>query len=148
MKGKHKAIGADTTLATQKNYINGAYVDNRDGATFETRHPGNDQRICEVEIAGDSEVDAAVQAAKAAFKSWSETPAVERGAILRRAGEILRERNQALAELETLDTGKPISEMETVYPFEDEVGDFPPGCAEATTSSPIPCSTRTAARRR
>jgi len=104
----------DRTLPTQKSYINGEYVSNQDGATFETRHPGNDQRICEIEIAGQAEVDRAVAAASAAFEAWSETPAVERGAILRRAATLLRERNQELAELETLDTGKPISETSAV----------------------------------
>jgi betaine-aldehyde dehydrogenase len=107
-------MGADTTLPTQKSYINGEYVSNQDGATFETRHPGNDQRICEIEVAGQAEVDRAVAAASAAFEAWSETPAVERGAILRRAATLLRERNQELAELETLDTGKPISETSAV----------------------------------
>ena len=104
----------DRTLPTQKSYINGEYVSSQDGATFETRHPGNDQRICEIEIAGQAEVDRAVAAASAAFEAWSETPAVERGAILRRAATLLRERNQELAELETLDTGKPISETSAV----------------------------------
>ncbi|NCF73922.1 MAG: betaine-aldehyde dehydrogenase [Gammaproteobacteria bacterium] len=101
-------------MPTQKSYINGEYVSNQDGATFETRHPGNDQRICEIEVAGQAEVDRAVAAASAAFEAWSETPAVERGAILRRAATLLRERNQELAELETLDTGKPISETSAV----------------------------------
>ncbi len=109
-----KSYGADTTLATQKSYINGDYASNQDGATFASRHPGNDQPICEVEIAGQPEIDKAVAAASDAFQSWSETPAAERGAILRRAAGLLRERNQELAELETLDTGKPISETNAV----------------------------------
>jgi len=108
------AIAADTTLPTQKSYINGEYVSNQDGATFETRHPGNDKPICDIEVAGQSEIDRAVDAARDAFESWSETPAAERGAILRRAAGLLRERNQELAELETLDTGKPISETNAV----------------------------------
>jgi len=105
---------AQSTLPLQKSFVNGAAIDSTSGKRFETRHPGNDQVICEVETAGQAEVDAAVAAAKAAFEVWSNTPAVERGAILRRATAILRERNQALAELETLDTGKPISETGVV----------------------------------
>ena len=108
------AFGADTTLPTQKSYINGEYVSNQDGATFASRYPGNDQRICEIEIAGQPEIDRAVAAASEAFEAWAETPAVERGAILRRAARLLRDRNQELAELETLDTGKPISETSAV----------------------------------
>ena len=105
---------AQSTLPLQKSFVNGAALASTSGKRFETRHPGNDQVICEVETAGQAEVDAAVAAAKAAFEVWSNTPAAERGAILRRATAILRERNQALAELETLDTGKPISETGVV----------------------------------
>ena len=105
---------AQSRLPLQKSFVNGAALASTSGKRFETRHPGNDQVICEVETAGQAEVDAAVAAAKAAFEVWSNTPAAERGAILRRATAILRERNQALAELETLDTGKPISETGVV----------------------------------
>jgi betaine-aldehyde dehydrogenase len=103
-----------STLPTQKSFINGRHLDSSSGQTFETRHPGNDNVICEIEKAGQAEVDAAVAAAKAAFAGWSQTPAAERGAILRRAATLLRERNDELAELETLDTGKPIAETSVV----------------------------------
>ncbi len=106
--------GPASTLPTQQSYINGAYVASASGQRFETRHPGNDRVICEVEVAGDAEVDAAVAAARAAFEPWSRTPAAERAAILQRAVAILRERNRELAELETLDTGKPIAETAVV----------------------------------
>ncbi len=68
--GDRTAMGADTTLPTQKSYINGEYVSNQDGATFETRHPGNDKQICEIEVAGQHEVDGAVKAASEAFEAW------------------------------------------------------------------------------
>ena len=100
----------NSTLEKQQNYINGGYRANRSGDTFSTRYPGDAHIICEVEIAGQTEIDAAVAAAQAAFESWAATPAAERGAIIRRAATLLRERNQELAELETLDTGKAISE--------------------------------------
>lgn len=109
-----KAIRGDTTLPVQKSYVGGKFVSNKDGATFVTHHPGNENPICEVESAGKSEVDQAVRAASEAFEDWSQTPAVERGVVLRRAAALLRERNQELAELETLDTGKPISETSVV----------------------------------
>ena len=105
---------AQSTLPTQQSYVAGEYLANGSGETFETRHPGNDRVICEVEKAGLPEVDKAVAAAKSAFESWSQVPAAERGEILRRAARILRERNGELAELETLDTGKPIAETSVV----------------------------------
>lgn len=106
--------GPTTTLPTQRNYIDGKYVDSTSGETFACRYPGNDNLVCNVEVAGADEVDAAIAAAKAAFASWSQMPAAERGNILRRAAGILRERNAELAELETLDTGKPVSETTAV----------------------------------
>lgn len=107
-------ITPDTTLKCQQNYINGSYVDNTTGDTFSSYYPGNGHKICDIEAAGETEVNAAVAAAKAAFKEWSNTPAAERGNIIRNAARILRERNQELAELESLDTGKPISETNCV----------------------------------
>ena len=103
-----------STLERQKSYINGRYVDSMNGHLFQTIHPGTGLPICDVEAADQALVDSAVLAAKQAFTGWSQTPAAERGAILRRAGEILRERNQELAELETLDTGKAIQETSVV----------------------------------
>lgn len=114
MANKRNTFNASSTLPTQCSYVNGAYVSNKSGDTFATRYPGNDRVICEVEIAGEPEVNAAVAAAATAFQTWSQTPAAERGAILRRAAAILRDRNDELAELETLDTGKPISETSVV----------------------------------
>ncbi len=109
-----KHYSPSSKLDTQQSYINGTYVTNQSGDTFDTIYPGNGEVICDVETAGQTEVDAAVAAAHAAFEPWAALPAVERGNILRKAGQILRERNQELAELETLDTGKPISETTTV----------------------------------
>jgi len=105
---------AKSTLERQRNFINGAHLDNQSGDTFATHFPGNGNKICDVEIAGQAEVDAAVSAAKRAFETWSRMPAAERGNIIRRAAQIARERNQELAELETLDTGKAIAETSCV----------------------------------
>ncbi len=99
-----------STLERQRSFINGDFVSSSSGETFQTRHPGTGHVICDVEIADDHLVDAAVASAHAAFEAWSATPAAERGAILRRAAALLRDRNQELAELETLDTGKAIQE--------------------------------------
>ncbi|MFT6407508.1 MAG: betaine-aldehyde dehydrogenase [Arenicella sp.] len=108
------SYGPNSKLDTQRSYINGNYVSNQSGDTFSTCYPGSGEKICDVEIAGQAEIDAAVAAAKQAFETWSQMPAAERGNILRRAGQILRERNQELAELETLDTGKAIAETNCV----------------------------------
>ena len=103
-----------SVLPKQQSYIDGAYLANQSGDTFTTAFPGTNDVICEIETAGLAETDAAVSAACDAYPAWSSMPAAERGNILRDAARILRERNQELAELETLDTGKPISETKQV----------------------------------
>ena len=103
-----------STLERQRSFVNGRFVSSNSGATFQTQHPGTGHVICDVEVADPALVDAAVAAAEQAFIAWSQTPAAERGAILRRAAVLLRERNQELAELETLDTGKAIQETSAV----------------------------------
>ena len=59
------------------------------------------------------DVDAAVKSAKAGQQVWAAMTAMQSSHILRRAVEILRARNDELVALETLDTGKPISETRT-----------------------------------
>lgn len=107
-------FNAHSTLPTQTSYINGQYLPVRGTDQFACIHPANRQQICQVEEASLNDVNAAVAAADAAFPVWSSTPAAERAKILLRAAEILRERNDQLAQLETLDTGKAISETSTV----------------------------------
>ena len=114
MTSAHEKYSAATTLPTQQSYVAGEYLASKSGDVFVSRYPGDDHVICDIEVAGEAEVNAAVAAALKAFKSWSQMPAAERGEILRRAARILRDRNDELAALETLDTGKPISETSVV----------------------------------
>ncbi|WP_264272257.1 betaine-aldehyde dehydrogenase [Duffyella gerundensis] len=95
-------------------YIDGAYVPSAEGKTFKTINPANGEVLAEVHEAGPQDVERAVNAAKKGQKVWAAMTAMERSRILRRAVDILRERNDALAELETLDTGKPLSETASV----------------------------------
>ncbi|MBU1296230.1 MAG: betaine-aldehyde dehydrogenase, partial [Gammaproteobacteria bacterium] len=63
-----------------------------------------------VEHAGQAELDAAIESAKQGQKVWAAMSPVERGRILKKAAELLRESNEELARLEVLDTGKPLQE--------------------------------------
>lgn len=101
---------SDTSLETRRSFIDGEYVASTSGVTFATRYPGTNRVICEVEQAGEREIDLAVESAARGFRTWSMTPAIERQRILLRAVSIIRERNDELASLDTLDTGKPITE--------------------------------------
>ena len=102
------------TLTTQKAWIGGAPLDNSDGRSFPTLNPATNRALCDVQISGAAEVEAAVAAAEAGFAVWSAMGGTARGRVLKRAADILRARNRELAVLETLDSGKPISESETV----------------------------------
>jgi betaine-aldehyde dehydrogenase len=84
------------------------------GETFESINPATGQAIGIVDHADESDVDRAVVAARRAFGEWSAMTGAQRGRILHRAAGILRERNDELARLEVLDTGKPISEASAV----------------------------------
>jgi betaine-aldehyde dehydrogenase len=94
----------------QKLFIDGRSVAADDGATFTDRNPANGAPICEIALAGATDVDRAVAAAARAQREWARRTPAERGRILRRAAELLRERTDELARLESLDTGRPIRE--------------------------------------
>ncbi|MFJ5362017.1 betaine-aldehyde dehydrogenase [Pectobacterium sp. CHL-2024] len=98
----------------QQLYINGTYVDSTGDDTFEAINPANGDIIAHIQSATAADVDHAVSAATSGQKVWAAMTAMERSRILRRAVDILRERNDELALLETHDTGKPLSETRTV----------------------------------
>ncbi|HEY5651994.1 MAG TPA: betaine-aldehyde dehydrogenase, partial [Acidimicrobiia bacterium] len=97
-------------MDTLRLYIDGGYVDSDSGLTFPTVNPATEAVIAEVQQASDGDVDRAVESAKRGFAEWSAMTGAERGRILNRAAILLRERNEELARLEVLDTGKPIAE--------------------------------------
>ncbi|GAA0496582.1 betaine-aldehyde dehydrogenase [Tatumella terrea] len=101
-------------FAEQLLYINGASVPAQSGSTFQTVNPANGEVLATVHEAGQQDVDLAVAAARRGQKIWAAMTAVERSRILRKAVDLLRERNDELAVLETLDTGKPLSETQAV----------------------------------
>ncbi|WP_181708305.1 betaine-aldehyde dehydrogenase [Chthonobacter rhizosphaerae] len=91
-------------------FIDGAYVDDPAGVEIVSRYPATDEVIARLTAATAATVDAAVAAATRAQVEWAALPGRERGRILRRAADILRERNRDLSVLETLDTGKALQE--------------------------------------
>jgi betaine-aldehyde dehydrogenase len=81
---------------------------------FASINPATGEVLGYVTAAGAAEVNAAVRAAQKGQVGWASLTGTERGRVLRRAADILRSRNQELAELETRDTGKPIQETRVV----------------------------------
>lgn len=77
---------------------------------FEVLNPATGAVLAALPIAGAVEIDAAVARAAEAQREWAKRTGAARGKVLRRAADILRERNDELALLETQNTGKPIQE--------------------------------------
>lgn len=101
-------------IPTQQLFIGGCLTDAKSNETFDNLNPATGKKLCDVQIASQADVNLAVASAKEAFKTWSRWTGAERGRVLRKAADILRERNEELAQLEVKDTGKPISEANAV----------------------------------
>jgi betaine-aldehyde dehydrogenase len=84
------------------------------GERFASINPATGEVLGYFTAADSAQVDAAVRAAQAGQAAWGTMTGTERGRVLRRAADILRARNQELAELESCDTGKPIQETRVV----------------------------------
>ena len=91
-------------------FIDGQFVEDTAGAVIEVVHPADGEVIARLHAATPALIDRALDAARRAQADWAALRPVERGRILRRAADIMRERNYELSVLETLDTGKPLQE--------------------------------------
>lgn len=100
------------TKSTLKMYINGEWVDTESGARRNIINPATGEVIAQAVEGTEVDVDLAVQAAKQAFYhgGWWGTPAVERARLLLKLADKLEENVEQLAQLETLDNGKPLRE--------------------------------------
>jgi aminomuconate-semialdehyde/2-hydroxymuconate-6-semialdehyde dehydrogenase len=91
-----------------KHYINGEFVASRQ--TFEKLYPATNQQVATVSEGKQDEVNAAIEAAGKAFKTWGKMTASARRPILKRFAEGIRKYAGELAQIETYDVGRPISE--------------------------------------
>jgi acyl-CoA reductase-like NAD-dependent aldehyde dehydrogenase len=96
-----------------QNFIDGKWVDARDGERFDVFDPATGEVIATAPDSKAVDVEVAVDAARRTFDDggwWPGTPARERGRILLRAAEIVRREHERLARIESLDSGKPIGD--------------------------------------
>ncbi|PLK69712.1 betaine-aldehyde dehydrogenase [Rhizobium sp. TH135] len=91
-------------------FIDGEYVEDTDGTVIESIYPATGEVIARLHAATPAIIEKAIASAKRAQKEWASWSPAVRGRVLKKAAEIMRERNRELSELETLDTGKPIQE--------------------------------------
>jgi betaine-aldehyde dehydrogenase len=101
-------------VQTYQQYVDGRFVDAASGATFPVHDPSTEHVIARVPDSGEADVNRAVAAARRAFDEgpWATTTAQERGRVLFRLAEKVRQHQAALAELESRNNGKPIVEAE------------------------------------
>ena len=101
-------------MKTYQLYIDGTFVAPESTATLDVIDPATNETIARTSDAGPADVDRAVRAARAAFDEgpWRTTTAQDRGRILLRLAQIVRDRADELAKLETANSGKPIVEAE------------------------------------
>ncbi|CAH0322452.1 aldehyde dehydrogenase [Priestia megaterium] len=107
-----EAVIEEMTVKDAKLFINGEYVDALSGQTFDTFNPATNEKLASVANGGTEDAKRAIDAAQRAFESgiWSKMPVEERSAILCKMADLIMEKVDELAYLETLDVGKPIKE--------------------------------------
>jgi len=90
-------------------FIGGKWVTAHDGKTFETRDPGEGKVLADVAAGDVQDVDAAVAAAHEAFRKsgWATMPVNDRAVILHRLADLITKRQEVIAQIESLDVGKP-----------------------------------------
>ena len=94
----------------EANLINGEWVQADSGETIDVVNPANGQRLGGVPKSGAAETRRAIEAAHAAFPEWSRTTAAYRAGLMRKLHDAIMDNRDALAELLTLEQGKPLAE--------------------------------------
>ncbi|SCB69431.1 aldehyde dehydrogenase DhaS [Bacillus mycoides] len=97
---------------TKKLYVNGSFVESASGKTFKTPNPATGETLAIVAEAGREDIHKAVVAARMAFDEgpWSRMSTAERSRLMYKLADLMEEHKEELAQLETLDNGKPIRE--------------------------------------
>ena len=109
--GASESVPCVQSLAKPVRHASGSPAES---GSFETINPATGEVLARIAIAGEANVERAVEAARRGQREWAARTGAERGRVLKRAADLLRARNAELAELETRDTGKPIQETSVV----------------------------------
>ncbi len=106
----------DFLAKPKKMLIDGKFVDAVSGKTFDTINPATEEVLAKVPEGGKEDVDKAVKAARRALETgpWRKMPAHERARLIYKLSDLIEKHADELAQLETLDNGKPISESRYV----------------------------------
>ncbi|GAC1446104.1 MAG: aldehyde dehydrogenase family protein [Chloroflexota bacterium] len=133
---------ATKTIATEDLFIGGERVPSVESKTFETYNPATGEVIARVAEAGPEDVDRAVRAARKAFDSgkWPTSMASKRGRTLLKVANLIRSRHEELAQLETRNGGKTISDSRAEVLGAAATFEYYGGAATRITGETIPVS--------
>jgi len=127
-------------LKTYQMLIDGRMVGAADGATFASINPATGAAWAEIPEATAADVDAAVNAAQRAFTDgpWASFSPTERGRCLRRLADLLAEKSEQLGRVETIDTGKIITETKWQAKYIADFFHYFAGCADKLHGDTLP----------
>jgi aldehyde dehydrogenase (NAD+) len=95
-------------------FIGGEFVEPASGDYFKTINPATEEVLSAIPIASETDIDAAVEAARKAFETWSSLAGSDRAKFIFRIARVIQERSRELAVLESMNGGKPIKESRDV----------------------------------
>jgi acyl-CoA reductase-like NAD-dependent aldehyde dehydrogenase len=128
-------------LRPGKLLIGGEWRNAVSGETFSTINPSNGQTLTQVAKGDAADVDLAVRAARRALEEgpWAKMSAAERGRLVWKLGDLVAARLDEVAELETMDVGKPITESKKIeIPMVAEIFQYYAGWATKVTGQTLP----------
>jgi acyl-CoA reductase-like NAD-dependent aldehyde dehydrogenase len=105
------------TTTAYKNFVGGEWVDAASGETMEVINPATGETIAEVPRCSAEDVDRAVAAANEALPAWLDSTPKERSELLHKLADVLEEHGEELAQLESLNVGKPLMASRDEMPF-------------------------------
>jgi betaine-aldehyde dehydrogenase len=109
-----------------KNFVNGEWVDAKDGRTTAVINPATGEQYAEAALSGPADVDFAMQAAATAFEGWRDSTPSERSLALFRIADAIEARGDEIMRLESENTGKPyaVHRGEEIGPMVDQIRFF------------------------
>ena len=121
-----RICGILVSMSSIQNFVNGRYVDARDGQTTDLIDPSTGQVFAAAALSGKQDVDDAMSAAASAFSSWSQTTPSQRSLALYRIADAIESRAEEIVAREVQNTGKPIAltMSEEIPPMVDQIRFF------------------------